>query len=79
MTRYFFDIRSGSDLYPDEQGLELSDQSAAEIEAAQSLVGLAKDLPPLDERQDVAIEVRTQTKGLFKAAFIFEKSAPLKR
>ncbi|KWV60588.1 hypothetical protein AS156_28155 [Bradyrhizobium macuxiense] len=72
MTRYYFDIRSGQDLYPDEQGLELSDQRAAEIEAARSLIGLAKDLPPLQEREDVAIEVRTGTGALFKAAFVFE-------
>ncbi|MFB9269242.1 hypothetical protein ACFFWD_40065 [Bradyrhizobium erythrophlei] len=35
-------------------------------------MGLAKDLPPLDEREDVAIEVRTETEALFRAAFIFE-------
>jgi hypothetical protein len=46
MHHYYFDIRNGQDLYPDEEGLELADQRAAEIEAATSLVGLAKDLPP---------------------------------
>lgn len=71
MTRFFFDIRSGQDLYPDEQGLELPDQRSAEIEAAQSLIGLAKERRPLDARENVAIEVRTESGSVFKAAFIF--------
>lgn len=71
MTRYYFDIRNGQDLYRDEEGHELSDQSAAEIEAAMSLAGLAKDLPPLDERENMAIEVRTHEGPVFQAAFIF--------
>jgi hypothetical protein len=70
--RYFFDIRNGQDLYPDEEGLELADQRAAEIEAATSLVDLAKDLPPFYERQHMAIELRTQERAVFQAAFIFE-------
>lgn len=45
MTRYYFDIRDGQDLYPDEEGLDLADQKAAEIEAARALGDLAKDLP----------------------------------
>ena len=69
MQRYYFDIRNGQDLYPDD---ELADQRAAEIEAAMSLAGLAKDLPPLDERQHMAIEVRTLDGPIFRAAFIFE-------
>ena len=72
MQRYYFEIRSGQDLYPDEEGLELADQRAAEIEAAMSLAGLANDLPPLDERQHMAIEVRTLDGPIFRAAFIFE-------
>jgi hypothetical protein len=43
-----------------------------------SLAGLAKDLPPLYERQHMAIEVRTQEGPVFQAAFIFE-STRLKR
>jgi hypothetical protein len=69
--RYYFDIRDGEELYPDEEGLELADQTAAEVEAAQSLASMAKDVAPLDERRDMAIEVRTEFGPLFKAAFIF--------
>ena len=74
MPRYYFDIRNGQDLYPDEEGLELADQRAAEIEAAMSLAGLARDLPPLDERDHMTIEVRTQEGPVFQAAFIFEST-----
>lgn len=74
MPHYYFDIRNGQDLYPDEEGLELADQKAAEIEATTSLVGLAKDLPPLYEPQHMAIEVRTPEGPVFQAAFIFEST-----
>ena len=49
MTRYYFDIRDGQDLYPDAEGLDPADQKTAEIEAARALSDLAKDLPPLDD------------------------------
>ncbi|MGY4475822.1 DUF6894 family protein [Bradyrhizobium sp. USDA 3364] len=76
MLRYFFDIRDGSGLYPDEEGLEFPDQRAAEMEAARTLGELARDLATLHDRQDVAIEVRTEDGPVFKAAFIFETNNP---
>jgi hypothetical protein len=63
MQRYYFDIRNGQDLYADDEGLDLTDQRAAEIEAAMSLADLAKDRSPLDERRHMAIEVRTLDKA----------------
>lgn len=72
MPKYYFDIRDGKDLYPDEEGLVLSDQRAAEMEAVHSLAGMAQDLPVLDDRPDVAIEVRTDVGPIFRAALIFE-------
>ena len=72
MPRYYFDIRDGDALFPDGEGMELDDQRAAEIEAAQALAGLAKDLSPLDERHDMAIEVRSNEGLIFQAALIFE-------
>lgn len=77
MTRYYFDIRDGEALYPDQEGMELDDQRAAEIEAAKSLAGMANDLSPLDERHHMAIEVRTNAGPVFQAAFIYE-AAPAK-
>ncbi len=77
MTRYYFDIRDGEALYADEEGMELENQGAAEIEAAKSLGDMARDLSPLDDRHHMAIEVRTETAPVFQAAFIFE-AAPSK-
>jgi hypothetical protein len=78
MMRYYFDIRDGEALYSDEEGIELQDQTAAEIEAANSLANMARDLSPLDERHHMAIEVRTTAGPVFQAAFLFE-TAPHKR
>ncbi|WGD56578.1 hypothetical protein QA641_15205 [Bradyrhizobium sp. CB1650] len=72
MTRYYFDIRDGKELYPDEEGLEFRTQKEAEKEAARTLAGMARDMAPLDDRQDVAIEVRTEIGPLFQTALIFE-------
>jgi hypothetical protein len=76
MTRYYFDIRDGEALYADDEGVELEDQTAAEIEAAKSLSDMAKDLSPLDERHCMAIEVRTNAGPVFQAAFIYENAPP---
>ncbi|WP_319801724.1 DUF6894 family protein [Bradyrhizobium sp. 521_C7_N1_3] len=74
LTRYYFDIRDNTGLYPDEEGLEFGTQREAEVEAAQTLSGLARDLAPPDERHDVAIEVRTDIERVFKVALIFSSS-----
>jgi hypothetical protein len=74
LTRYYFDIRDNTGLYPDEEGLEFGTQQEAEVEAAQALADLARDLAPLDERQDVAVEVRTDIERVFKAALIFNSN-----
>ncbi|MBR0872523.1 hypothetical protein JQ633_19335 [Bradyrhizobium tropiciagri] len=72
MTRYFFDIRDGTGLYPDEEGLDLPDQRAAEMEAAHTLAVLARDAASMHGRDDdVAVEVRTGTDPLFHAALVF--------
>ncbi|MBI5318548.1 hypothetical protein [Bradyrhizobium sp.] len=76
MTRYYFDIRDGEALYRDDEGMELEDQRAAEIEAATALAGMARDLSPLDERHHMAIEVRTDAGSVLQAAFIFETAPP---
>ena len=72
MTRYYFDIRDGEDVYPDAEGLEFPNQREAEIEAAQTLAGLARDLAGQEDRPDVAVEVRNEVGPVFQAALIFE-------
>jgi hypothetical protein len=71
MPLYYFDIRDGDVLYPDEEGLELADQRAAEVEAAQSLAGLAREIPAAEEHHRLAIEVRTKRGAVFQAAFVY--------
>ena len=71
MTRYFFDIQSGREFFLDEEGLELPNHKAAEIEAMQTLIGMARDSVFIHERPDMAIEVRSATERLFCAALIY--------
>ncbi|WP_430642171.1 DUF6894 family protein [Bradyrhizobium arachidis] len=72
MIRYFLDIRDDQELYLDENGIEFSTQREAEMEAAHTLAGLARDLAGQEDRPDVAVEVRTEAGRLFQAALIFE-------
>ena len=71
VTRYYFDIRDDTGLYPDEEGLEFGTQREAEMEAAHALADLARDRAVSDERRDVSVEVRTDAKRVFQAALIF--------
>jgi hypothetical protein len=75
MTRYYFDIRDGALFCADEDGLELPDLGAVEIEAAASLAEIAKALAPFEENQHIAIEVRTAEGPVFRAALAFELSS----
>ena len=43
MSLYYFDLREGAHLSIDEDGMELLTMQAVQIEAARSLVDLAKD------------------------------------
>jgi hypothetical protein len=58
MSRYYFDIRDGEELIPDEEGMELPDLDAAFREAARSLA----EISPMGRRTvasgHVAIVVR---------------------
>jgi len=72
VIRYFFDIRDDAGLSIDEEGMLFGTQQEAEIEAATSLADMAKDLA--DIRQNVAVEVRTGTGSVFRAAFTFNRS-----
>lgn len=47
-------------------------RSAAEIEVAQLLADLAKNIAPASDRHDIQIAVRTDEGPLFKAAFIYQ-------
>ena len=71
MTRYFFNVRDGSGLYPDEEGLELPNLRAAELEATASLVDMTRDGIPRMERQHMAVAVREGEEPGFQVGIIF--------
>ena len=71
LSRYYFDIRDGSDLYPDEEGMDLPNHIAAAVEAAQSLADMAKDTLQFGRRRAMAVELWTGSGPLLRAAFIF--------
>ena len=43
LTRYYFDIRDNTGLYPDEEGLDLPSIDAARQEAAHALADMLRD------------------------------------
>ncbi|WP_430649605.1 DUF6894 family protein [Bradyrhizobium stylosanthis] len=40
MARYYFDLRDGTELFPDEEGVQLLTLQAAEMEAMRALGGM---------------------------------------
>ncbi|MGF6433283.1 DUF6894 family protein [Bradyrhizobium sp. Pha-3] len=74
MALFFFDIQSGREFFADEDGLDLPNQKAAEIEAMQTLAGMVKDSVFINERPDMAIEVRSASERLFCVSLIYRKS-----
>ena len=75
MPRYYFDIRDGEALCVDEEGLDLLDQGAAEVEAALSLADMARDRAISADSHTMAIEVRGAKGALFRAGFMSEGAA----
>ena len=74
MAFYFFDIQSGREFFADEEGLDLPNQKSAEIEAMQTLAGMVKDSVFVDDRPDMAIEVRSATERLFCVSLVHRKN-----
>ena len=73
MTRYYFDLRDGDDLMPDDEGLDLASSHSAQEEAALSLADLAKDAIR-SHRIDgqgglLAVEVRDDKGPVLQARF----------
>ena len=74
MAFYFFDIQSGREFFADEEGLDLPNQKSAEIVAMQTLAGMVKDSVFVDDRPDMAIEVRSATERLFCVSLVYRKN-----
>jgi hypothetical protein len=41
--RYYFDVREGEDISPDDEGMELASLEAVQTEAARALTDMARD------------------------------------
>jgi hypothetical protein len=75
MKRYYFDLREGDEIFPDEEGLELSTIEKAQEEAARSLADMARDAVRSrgsGPGQLMAIEVRDESGPVFNLKFMFE-------
>ena len=72
MTRYFFDIRYGDKIAVDEEGLELPDVEAAQIEAAQSLAVMVCEKVNNQPFSPMAVQVRDGDGPVVEAKFVWE-------
>ena len=76
MPRYYFDLRENDELAVDEEGLDLPTLQAVQIEAARSLVDMARHA--VWSRADtilahrMAIEVRDDNGTVLQAKFTLE-------
>jgi hypothetical protein len=75
MRRYYFDLRDGDDVAPDDEGLELPSIERVQEEAARSLADMARDA--VRTSQDgadhcMAIEVRDDNGPVLQVKFTFE-------
>ena len=76
MPRYYFDLREGDELAVDEEGLEMATLQTVQMEAARSLVDMARQAiwtkaeTVLGHR--MAIEVRDENGPVLQAKFTFE-------
>ncbi|TGN90960.1 hypothetical protein EOW77_0003545 [Bradyrhizobium yuanmingense] len=75
-ARYYFDLRDGTQVFRDEEGLELPTVRAAEMEATRTLGGMVRDLELESGGRDLAIEVRTDAGPAFQAALVFAINKP---
>ena len=60
MPLFYFDVREGPKLTPDEDGLEFPDLDAAEREAATAAAEMGRDLLPRGDARDITVEVRNE-------------------
>ena len=76
MPRYYFDLRDGDELAVDEEGAEMANLHAVQMEAARSLVDMARHA--IWTKADsvfghpMAVEVRDENGPVLQAKFTFE-------
>jgi hypothetical protein len=76
MPRYYFDMREGDEIAPDEEGMELRTLEAMQEEAARSLADMARDAirrhSPDRAGRRMSIEVRDEAGPVMQVNFTFE-------
>ncbi len=60
MPRFYFDVREGSHLIADDEGVAFASLELAERAAARAAADIARDCLPLGECCTVAVEVRDE-------------------
>jgi hypothetical protein len=76
MPRYYFDLRDGNEIAVDEEGAEMANLYAVQMEAARSLVDMARHA--IWTKADgvlgrpMAVEVRDENGPVLQAKFTFE-------
>ncbi|MEZ0081491.1 DUF6894 family protein [Bradyrhizobium japonicum] len=76
MTRYYFDLRDGDIFIKDAEGLELLDIAEAQIEAAEFLCDMVKDISmreALLPGYPMSVEVRQADQIVLILGFTFPK------
>jgi len=75
MAIYYFDLRDGDEIVPDEEGLELQDLLAVQEEAACALASLSWDavrnFKGMQSRK-MSIEVRDAHGPVMQVRFVFD-------
>jgi hypothetical protein len=74
MTRYHFDLRDGDIYIKDTEGLELLDIAEAQIEAAEFLGDMVKDISMREEKpggHPMSVEVRQDDEIVLVLGFTF--------
>lgn len=70
---YFFDVRDGDDLSPDDTGIDLPDPAAARLQATLALTEMARDdLPSNGDERKLSIHVRTAEGPQFDVSLDYE-------
>lgn len=72
---YYFDLRDGDEIVPDEEGVELRDLLAVQEEAARALAGLSWDSVQNfkgAQSHRMSIEVRDTHGPVMQVRFVFD-------
>ena len=67
--RFYFELHDDQGVWADEEGMELRDVEAAEVEAALSLVDMVKAAVKRKRQRHMAVDVRTADGPLFQVIF----------